>query len=608
MTWLVNSMEEEIGANYMCYSTAKELWENVTQMYSDMGNQSQVYELSLKLGDIRQGNDSVTKYFNSLKRIRQDLDLFNDQEWECPKDASKYKSIVDETRNFKFLAGLNEDFDEVRGIIIGRSSLPSIHEAFSEVCREETRRGVMLNKKSTPTGISESSAFNSEAHISKRNVPHSQKNEEKPRVWCDHCNRPRHTRETCWYLHGKPTDWKPRNKCQPPIANVAAEQINPFSKEQINQLLNLLNSNIGTPNCSMVQIGTKLNPWIIDSGASDHMTNLHHLFYSYNPCSGHEKVRIADRSFSSIAGRGNINLSKSIGLKSDPKSGMMIGRAKEIGGLYYFVDTIPSNKKNTTTEPLVYSRKRLHKRKNIQIESLVPSQSKEPNEGPQETQEALSHPNGRIAVKEEMDAILKNGTWEVVTLSRDKSTVGCKWIFTIKVRADGSIERYKEHLVAKGITQTHGVNYQETFSPVAKINFIRVLLSISANRDWSLHHLDVKNAFLNGELEEEVFMDLPPGSEKKFGEDKVCRLKKSLYGLKQSPRAWFERFGKVIKRYGYIQSQADHTIFYKYSETGKLTILIVYVDDIIITGDDAREIECLKEKLAMEFENKNLGV
>ena len=138
MTWLVNSMEEDICANYMCYSTAKELWENVTQMYSDLGNQSQVYELSLRLGDIRQGNDSVTKYFNSLKRIWQDLDLFNDQEWKCPEDASRYKAIVDANKIFKFLAGLNEDFDEVRGRIIGRSPLPSIHEAFSEVCREET--------------------------------------------------------------------------------------------------------------------------------------------------------------------------------------------------------------------------------------------------------------------------------------------------------------------------------------------------------------------------------------------------------------------------------------------------------------------------------------
>ncbi|KAI5443614.1 hypothetical protein KIW84_012307 [Lathyrus oleraceus] len=112
ITWLVNSIDEEIGANYLCYDTAKELWEGVTQMYSDLENQSQIYELTLKLGEIRQGEDSVTKYFNCLKRIWQDLDLFNEYEWISPADSKHYKKMVDVSRVFKFLAGLNVDFDE----------------------------------------------------------------------------------------------------------------------------------------------------------------------------------------------------------------------------------------------------------------------------------------------------------------------------------------------------------------------------------------------------------------------------------------------------------------------------------------------------------------
>ena len=118
----------------------------------------------------------------------------------------------------------------------------------------------------------------------------------------------------------------------------------------------------------------------------------------------------------------------------------------------------------------------------------------------------------------------------------------------------------------------------------------------------------MKNAFLNGELDEEVFMDLPRGFERKHGENKVCRLRKSLYGLKQSPRAWFEHFGKVVKHYGYHQSQADHTMFFKHSSAGKIAILIVYVDDIILTGDDSAELERLKMVLACEFEIKDLGL
>lgn len=123
----------------------------------------------------------------------------------------------------------------------------------------------------------------------------------------------------------------------------------------------------------------------------------------------------------------------------------------------------------------------------------------------------------------------------------------------------------------------------------------------------SLPVCDVKNAFLNGELHEEVYMSLPPGFEDKLGRGKVCRLKKSLYGLKQSPRACFERFGSVVKRHGFTQSQADHTMFFKHSREGKIAILIVYVDDIIMTGDDIVEISDLKRRLEAEFDIKDLG-
>ena len=208
-----------------------------------------------------------------------------------------------------------------------------------------------------------------------------------------------------------------------------------------------------------------------------------------------------------------------------------------------------------------------------------------------------------------MNAFLKNRTWEIVDLPKEKKTVGCKWVFTIKCKPDGSIERYKARLVAKGFTQTYGIDYQETFAPIAKINSIWILLSLAIHFSWPLHQLEVKkslllnqvaedDAFLNGDLEEEVLMDLPLGFEEKL-EKKVCRLKKSLYGL--------ERFGKVIKLQEYIQSQVDHTMFYKHSKEGKIVELIVYMDNIIITSDDSLELERLKKALTREFEIKDLG-
>lgn len=183
----------------------------------------------------------------------------------------------------------------------------------------------------------------------------------------------------------------------------------------------------------------------------------------------------------------------------------------------------------------------------------------------------------------------KNGTWSVVTH-----------------RPDGTIDSYKARLVAKGYTQTFGVDYQETFAPVAKINTIRVLLSLAANFDWPLKKFDVKNAFLHGDLEEEVYMDLPPGYGIQNSVGQACRLRKALYGLKQSPRAWLGRFTQAMKKYGYHQANFDHTLFIK-CNVNKVTLLIIYVDDMVVAGNDTEEIGRLQEYLSSEFEMKDLG-
>ncbi|CAH9105932.1 unnamed protein product, partial [Cuscuta epithymum] len=229
------------------------------------------------------------------------------------------------------------------------------------------------------------------------------------------------------------------------------------------------------------------------------------------------------------------------------------------------------------------------------------------DETPKTIHEALSIPKWREAVLEEMRALEKNQTWELTKLPPNKHLVDSKWIFTIKYNSDGTIERYKARLVARGFTQTYGLDYEETFAPVAKLNTVRILLSLAANLDWPLLQLDVKNAFLNGDLEEEVFMQVPPGFDSNTTAGKVCKLKKALYGLKQSPRAWFGRFEKTVKKRGYTQAQSDHTLFYKHSAEGKVAVLIVYVDDIVLTGDDQGELAALKNFLAQQFEIKDLG-
>ena len=204
---------------------------------------------------------------------------------------------------------------------------------------------------------------------------------------------------------------------------------------------------------------------------------------------------------------------------------------------------------------------------------------------PNSVQEALSDLMWKATMNEEMKSLQKNETWELVDHPPGKKPVGCRWVYTVKHKADGTIERFKARLVAKGYTQTYGIDYIDTFTPVAKINTIRVLLSLAVNLDWPLQQFDVKNAFLHGELSEEVYMDLPPGCMiQEVHCRKVCKLKKSLYELKQSPRAWFGRFTKSMRSFGYRQSNSDHFILEK--QHGKITALIVYVDDMVVTGND----------------------
>ena len=193
------------------------------------------------------------------------------------------------------------------------------------------------------------------------------------------------------------------------------------------------------------------------------------------------------------------------------------------------------------------------------------------------------------AVDAEFSSLEDLDTWEVCSLPEGKSTVGCKWIFKLKLHADGTVERHKGRLVAKGYTQKEGIDYVETFSPVAKMVTVKMILALAAKKKWILHQLDISNAFLNGDLNEEIYMDLPPGyaerKENNLPPNAVLRLKKSIYGLKQASRQWFEKFSSAILSLGFEKINSDHTLFLSTSSRG-IIILLVYVDDILIASDN----------------------
>ncbi|PKI60126.1 hypothetical protein CRG98_019470, partial [Punica granatum] len=224
---------------------------------------------------------------------------------------------------------------------------------------------------------------------------------------------------------------------------------------------------------------------------------------------------------------------------------------------------------------------------------------------PTSYREAVKDQRWRIAMAEEIRALELNKTWTIEQLPPSKRPIGCKWVYKVKRRADGSIERYKARLVVKGFTQVEGVDYCETFAPVAKLVTVRCLLTVAVAKEWQIHQMNVNNAFLHRDLDEEVYMELPPGfSTSRNGN--VCRLRKSLYGLRQASRNWFSKFADALRQYGFIQSGADHSLFTFTRGTIFLGVL-VYVDDLIIVGNSRSHCDSFKGYLDKCFRIKDLG-
>ena len=207
-----------------------------------------------------------------------------------------------------------------------------------------------------------------------------------------------------------------------------------------------------------------------------------------------------------------------------------------------------------------------------------------------------------------MSSLDKTGTWQTVEKPEKKKIIGCKWVFKFKEGIPGVEEpRFKARLVAQGFSHVEGIDYTEVFAPVVKHVSIRIMLSLVANEDFELEQLDVKTAFLNGELEEEIFMNQPEGFVEKRKERKVCLLKKALYGLKQSPRQWNKKFDEFMKTQDFRRSLYDPCVYIKGSEVSHMIYLLIYVDDMLIASKDLCKIKELKENLKNRFEMKDLG-
>lgn len=207
-------------------------------------------------------------------------------------------------------------------------------------------------------------------------------------------------------------------------------------------------------------------------------------------------------------------------------------------------------------------------------------------------------------MRNKLEALYKNHTWDIADLPTGVRPISCKWVYRVKMNSDGFINKFKVRLVAKGFFQIHGIDYNDSFTPVAKVVTVRILIAHVVNKGQEIHQMDTNNVFLHGHLEEDIY--LKPLQGLKVPKGSVCKLNKVRYGLKQAPRQWYPEFSTKITQFGFIQSTFHHYLFV-FNKKGIFLILIVYVDDILLTRNNISKIQAVKGFLNCEFTIKDLG-
>jgi hypothetical protein len=220
--------------------------------------------------------------------------------------------------------------------------------------------------------------------------------------------------------------------------------------------------------------------------------------------------------------------------------------------------------------------------------------------------EAVKSEAWRKAMDLEIESIEGKNTWELSSLPEGAKAVGVKWIYKTKYNEMGEIEKHKARLVAKGYSQKYGIDYNEVFAPVARWDTIRSVVVLAASKGWCVFQLDVKSAFLHGELTEDIYVEQPLGYQK-GDKNKLYKLRKTLYGLKQAPRAWYSKIESYFYLEKFEKSPAEHTLFVKYGSNNDILIVSIYVDDLIYTSNNQQMISDFKSSMMKHFCMTDLG-
>ncbi|KAL0377966.1 UNVERIFIED_CONTAM: Retrovirus-related Pol polyprotein from transposon RE2 [Sesamum radiatum] len=610
-SWILNSISKDIVESFLYTTTARELWVELETRFGQ-GNGPMVYQLKREISSIAQGTLSVSAYFSRLKKLWDELICLNPVP-QCSCGASKEMTdINNEDHLMQFLMGLNETKTERSAFRISKYRSQHGNASKRRKFQKIWQYNHFLRKKTTA--------------------------ERRAQV-CEHCGKNGHTKEDCFEIHGYP-EWY-RNLVEQrrrdgastsrtfTVTSTENHAQNAIDELTISEMIrNELQRYMGDADSAITESEDQH-----EFSGKDHKTKtvvgigrlVGRLYVldnqSFDPrtikqCTNivtHLSLNTVIVSIDTWHKRDVVFHEENFPF-SGQKTNPLNGSVPLFSQIYDSENVEPSNLEPHTveapnpeiqpTEPTETTILRRSSRTCIRPEYLQDFDCSLANSNPAVTllasptpahmcflaslnvfQEPRSYAQAnkykewQQAMKVELEALENNHTWEIVPLPPDKKAIGCRWVYKLKVKVDGSIERCKARLVAKGYSQVAGIDYVDSFSPVAKSVTVRIFLAVAAALHWHIHQLDVNNAFLHGYLEEEIYMQPPEGYEVPTGH--VCRLKRSLYGFKQASRQWNQEFTEKLQAYGFIQSSHDYCLFIKVTPLG-LFALLVYVDDVLV--------------------------
>ncbi|XP_074337414.1 uncharacterized protein LOC141674602 [Apium graveolens] len=586
---ILNGMSDSLFDIYQNVESAKELWDSLESKYMAEDASSKKFLVSnfinYKMVDTR----PIMEQYNELLRILGQFVQHDMKMDESISVSSVINKLPPSWKDFKHTLKYNKE--EMTLVELG--SHFRIEEALraQEIQNNPKEKNQVGNSSVNMVEDGGSSKNSNKDNGKKRKFKENNNtcSNKKPKLACWKCGKSGHFKKDCRVGKGKYNAGLSGSK--DPEKQQGQILVQNYNSGQnymslISKALYVLDDNVA---------------WWIDSGATSHVCKDLRWFEDFHPIEDGSILKMGNVATEPIKGLGNVKLVFTSG-KYEP------GSTEDVHG--------PSEprrrfraRKNKSFGPdfqlylVEGSRDEVEIKSEYQYCFIIEEDPKTFNEAMTSRDIAF----WKEAIQDEMVSIMNNNIWELSDLPSGCKALGNRWIFKRKMKVDGTIDKFKARLVIQGFRQKEGIDYFDNYAPVARISTIRLLIALASIHNLIIHQMDVKTAFLNGELDEEIYIKQPEGFVMSGSEHKVCKLKKSLYGLKQAPKDWHQKFDSVVLSNGFLLNQADKCVYSKFDASGKGVIICLYVDDMLIFGTDQNQVDKTKKFLSSNFDMKDLG-